>query len=145
MGLWCAEGAVMIGGNMEKIIAELEFESLRWNDVDYYGVVFVHPEDKSSLLETIYGNYDCAVNTQKHLVRFKNGGRLKVASLDRDHPHYDYAGAQLTTVIIDTNCFGKYEGGDFVKVSNVSSSEFIMYMMTRARSKADVYSRTVIL
>jgi len=131
---------------MNKVLKELMLDSERWDDPKYYGVVFVHPNDKEYLTNELLNTGGCTLHAQRNILTFENGGQLEITTLEQHGiVHHNYAGVEITTLIIDTEAFGKFDGEEFSRVSDVGNTEFIMYMLTRLRSPAECHSRGVIV
>lgn len=124
---------------MNNIKLEIEKESYRFNCPNYQGVIFVHPEDIKNTLKVLEPYAD-RLNIKSCMVTLKCGGRIKVSTVEGESPQFNYSGRELTSVLIDTNCFGKYK-----KVGTVDTSNFILYMSSRCnRSRSKHHSHLLL-
>lgn len=130
---------------LNKIKLEIEKESCRFDCPDYYGVIFVHPDDVDDVVE-LMKPYTKDVNIQRKRITLKSDGVFKVSTVQGDHPHHDYAGLEITSTLISLDCFGKYELPDhkYVKVGTVGCEQFIMYMTSRGRSRSKYHSHMIL-
>ncbi len=132
---------------MDKIKAELEQEFTRMKDENYQGVIFVHPDDIEATVEFMRSTKVCKeVNLQSKIIRLKGGGDLSITHVAGEtHPECNHGGCQYTSILMDTRCFGKYEQDPFeFKPVGVARPEFILYMISRNRSRADCHPHTVV-
>lgn len=141
----------------EKPAFELQQESLRWKGDDYFGVVFVHPDDKEDVVDYIFDNYLCKLNHKRSELTFMGAysGKLRVVTLEDNHPEnrrlpqHDYGGYEITTCIIDTEALGKHKNGDFVpvneKLKGYNRDNLFMFMMSRMRTRVNSHPRMVVV
>ena len=128
--------------HLKGLYEELKIEIEKAINCEYYsGVVFVHPDDLEDVVEvakgyTVFQKYD----PKRKTFTFDSGACLILDNLERNgsgrYPHFDYAGCQLTSILIHCQCFNGYKG---------NNDNFIMYMLSRNRSQSKFSSRVVIL
>lgn len=130
----------------DKIKLEVEKESYRFNDKDYHGVLFVHPYDVEESYKILKGLGAVKLEYQNGEITFPSGATMLVKTLEscRSNPAHDYAGYELTTVMINFDCFGKYDSESNYKSITYSPAEFIGYMTTRLRSQSKHHSHMVL-
>lgn len=139
--------------HLEGLFEELKIEVEKASSCDkYVGVVFVHPDDVESVSRFIWSLRSSEYNTQKKTFKFEEGGILKIGTLKRENtyrfPQHDYAGYELTTILIQDQCFGKYHRGEYKKVNEITSrcggnQDFIMYMLSRSHTDSKFPARFV--
>jgi len=134
--------------HLKGLFEELKVELRKASECkDYYGIVFVHPDDVGSVVRYISNLCNAECNPLRRTFRFEDGGKLMINTLERDnssHPQYDYAGCGLTTILVHGNCFGKYTKGEYISVNDPSNTnDFILYMMSRNRSQSKFPARFV--
>lgn len=125
---------------MNPAVIELHNELLsgRLLDHEYVGVVFAPVEEHEGLIKIVKSTLNGTFNEQRKEFKTQEGARLKIADAVGDNPHYDYAGLQLTTVIIRTSVFNR----EFDKRVD-DPTTFIMYMNSRLRTSANMHTRLV--
>ena len=141
----------------EKLAFELQQESVRWRDDNYFGVIFVHPDDKEDVVNYVFDNYLCKLNHKRSELTFNEGynGKLKIATLEDSYPdsvrlpQHDYGGYVITTCIIDTEALGKYKDGNLIpvneKLKGCDRDNFFMFMLSRLRTRFDCHPRMIIV
>lgn len=129
----------------KELIAELH----RWDDKDYVGVVFVHPEDLVSTMQYVLSLTEGVFKFSNSLVKFNSGAMLMIHDIHESNFNEllgRYAGLELSTILFDQNTFGKYIGGDYVETNfelNYRKAEFLMYLKTRLRCVSTHHPRMV--
>ena len=119
---------------------EIEKESSRFVCPNYQGVIFVHPDDVGYTVNTMLP-YTESLKVQRNTVTLKRGGSFIIRTAGGKQPHFDYAGMQLTSVLLSMDCFGKYMEE---YVGTVSPSEFIPYVCSRLHGNSQFHSHMVI-
>jgi hypothetical protein len=127
---------------MKPVAIELHNELLsgRLLDPEYVGVVFAPVEEHGELIKIVKSTLNGTFNEQRKEFKTQEGARLQIADVVGDNPHYDYTGLQLSTVIISEDI--RYDNDYNHKMDNFT--EFVMYMNSRLRTKANMHTRLVL-
>lgn len=130
---------------MRQVFTEILTEIPKLLDPNYCGVVIVRPNDIKEVFDFIsekVKGFGC-IRIDNKMLKFKSTkgyGNLSIRTTENSMWHYDHAGCQYTTIILDLNCFGKHLvnlEGEYVGFEPVGSSNTedpILYMMSRMRS-----------
>lgn len=127
---------------MNPVAIELHNELLsgRLLDPEYVGVVFAPAEEHEGLIKIVKSTLNGTFNEQRKELKTQEGARLKIADAVDDNPHYDYAGLQLSTVIISQDI--RYDKDYNNRMGNFT--EFVMYMNSRLRTSANMHTCLVL-
>lgn len=96
---------------MEHLFKELDIESSRWDDKNYYGVVFVHPDDRGHVVDYLqsFENVNVDQTETQTVVVFSSGAHLKILNVNQRY----ICGYEFTTVIISRSSFGRFDADRF--------------------------------
>ena len=107
---------------------------------EYVGVLFAPVEEHEELIKIVKSTLNGTFNEAWKEFKTQEGARIRVADAAGDNPHYNYAGLQLSTVIISEDI--RYDNDYNHKMDNFT--EFVMYMNSRLRTKANMHTRLVL-
>lgn len=127
---------------MKPVAIELHNELLsgRLLDPEYVGVVFAPVEEHEGLIKIVKSTLNGIFNEKWNEFKTQEGATIQIADAVGDNPHYDYAGLQLSTVIVSEDI--RYDNDYNHKMDNFT--EFVMYMNSRLRTKANMHTRLVL-
>lgn len=131
---------------IDMVFKELGIESSRWDDKDYYGVVFVHSDDRGQVVDYLqsFENVNVDQTGAQTVVVFSSGAHLKILNVNQRY----VCGYELTTVIISRSSFGRFDANrfKFKPIDElVDPDTFIVDFSKRLRSCSKYPSRRVII
>lgn len=141
---------------MKQLFTEILTEIPKLEDSAYDGLVVVHPDDVEEVVDFIvyeiamhYG-IDAIVNEKYKYITVN--GRIHVGTTENDNWHFNHAGMQYATVLIDLCAFDKHifdSDGNYIESVPVNKNnkdrgfEF-GYMASRLRTRSSYSPRMVI-